>query len=127
GFRGPLKFSVFNAGPSPVVIKHRDDCFLIWYADLDDQHDATHAKASSDNERYSRGITGRDVRGISGEVMSLVVLARKVEQLDRTQTWMKVALYAFGFVSAIVIATVTFLTHEGLRSFLKQAAPWLQL
>jgi dCTP deaminase len=126
GFKGPLKFAVFNAGPSPVVIKHGDDCFLIWYADLDDKADARHAKGQSDNERYNRGITGRDVRGIAGAVASLSVLVRKVEELHRAQSWMKVVLYAFTFVSAIVVATVTFLTHEGLRSFLKQAAPWLQ-
>jgi dCTP deaminase len=127
GFKGPLKFAVFNAGPSPVVIKHKDDCFVIWYADLDVRDDKKHAKGFSDNERYSRGITGRDVRGISGAVLSLTGLAKKVEELDKAQNWMKVALYAFTFVSAIVIATATFLTHEGLKSFLKQAAPWLQL
>jgi hypothetical protein len=38
---------------------------------------------------------------------------------------MKVALYAFTFVSAIVIATITFLTQEGIKSFLKQVASWL--
>ena len=58
--------------------------------------------------------------------MSLSVLAEKVEALDRTQNWMKLALWTFTFVSAIVIATVTFLMQEGLKSFLKQAAPWLQ-
>jgi dCTP deaminase len=127
GFKGPLKFAVFNAGPSSIVIKQGDECFLIWYANLDNPDDALHAKTPSDNEKYKRGITGRDVRGISGAVMSLSVLAEKVEALDRTQNWMKLALWTFTFVSAIVIATVTFLTHEGLKSFLKQAAPWLQL
>jgi dCTP deaminase len=127
GFKGPLKFAVFNAGPSPVVIKQGDDCFLIWYANLDNPDDAKHSKTPSDNEKYKRGITGRDVRGISGAVMSLSVLAEKVEKLDNTQNWMKLALWTFTFVSAIIIATVTFLTHEGLKSFLKQAAPWLQL
>jgi dCTP deaminase len=127
GFKGPLKFAVFNAGPSPVVIKQGDDCFLIWYADLDDGADAKHAKTPSQNEKYKRGITGPDVRGISGAVMSLSVLAKKVEALDATQSWMKVLLYAFTFVSAIVLATVTLLTNEGLKSFLKQGVSWMRL
>jgi dCTP deaminase len=126
GFKGPLKFAVFNAGPSPIVIKQGDDCFLIWYADLDSQQDDKHAKASSDNARYGRGIIGRDVKGISGAVMSLSVLAQKVERLDRNQYWMRIALYAFTFVAAIVIATVTFLTQEGLRSILRQGISSLQ-
>ena len=127
GFKGPLKFAVFNAGPTPIVIKQGDDCFLIWYADLDNPEDAAHAKKPSDNEKYKRGITGRDVRGIAGAVPSVTVLAKKVEELEQSQRWMKLVLYAFSFVSAVVIATVTFLTHEGLKAFLKQAAPWLQL
>jgi dCTP deaminase len=35
GYEGPLVFSVFNAGPSPVHLAQGDDCFLIWYASLD--------------------------------------------------------------------------------------------
>jgi dCTP deaminase len=127
GFKGPLKFAVYNAGPKPIVIKQGDDCFLIWYADLDNSEDAAHAKKPSDVEKYKRGITGRDVQAIAGAVPSLVVLSKKVDELEKNQQWMKLALYAFSFVSAIVIVTVTFLTHEGLKSFLKQAAPWLQL
>lgn len=126
GFKGPLKFAVFNAGPSAIVIKQGDDCFVIWYADLDAHADTDHAKGAKDNDRYSRGITGRDVRGISGSVVSLSVLAQKVEKLDSTQQWMKIALYAFTFVSAIVIATLTLLTQEGLRSLIRQTVPWLQ-
>lgn len=127
GFKGPLKFAVFNAGSSPIVIKRGDDCFLIWYAELDNPNDASHAKKPSDNEKYKRGITGRDVRGISGAVPSLSVLAEKVEKLDRDQNWMKLVLYVFTFVSAIIIATVTFLTQEGIKSFVKQAVTWFQL
>jgi dCTP deaminase len=125
GFKGPLKFAVFNAGPSPIVIKQGDDCFLIWYANLDNPDDAEHAKTARQNEKYKRGITGQDVKGISSAVTSLSVLAKKVESLDRTQNWMKVVLYAFTFVSAVVIAAVTFLTQEGIKSFIKQVALWL--
>jgi dCTP deaminase len=127
GFEGPLKFAVFNAGPSPIVIRQGDDCFLIWYANLDNPEDPTHAKASRQNEKYRRGITGPDVKGISSAVVSLSVLAKKVEDLDRAQNWMKIALYAFSFVSAIVIAVGTYLTYEGIKSFLRQAASWFQV
>jgi dCTP deaminase len=127
GFKGPLKFAVYNAGPKPILIKQGDDCFLMWYANLDNSEDAAHAKRPSDNERYKRGIIGRDVQAIAGSVPSLVVLAKKVDELEKSQSWMKLVLYAFSFVSAIVIVTVTFLTQEGLRSFLKQAGSWFPL
>lgn len=34
-YEGRLIFSVFNAGPGPVHLSRGEDCFLIWYADLD--------------------------------------------------------------------------------------------
>ncbi|PPD34079.1 MAG: deoxycytidine triphosphate deaminase [Methylomonas sp.] len=35
GFEGNLLFSVYNAGPSPIHLKRNEECFLIWYANLD--------------------------------------------------------------------------------------------
>ncbi len=37
GFSGPLKFAVFNAGPSTICVKQGEESFLIWYADLDSE------------------------------------------------------------------------------------------
>ncbi|MCJ2183701.1 deoxycytidine triphosphate deaminase [Novosphingobium sp. 1949] len=34
-FKGKLIFSVFNAGPNPVHLDYLEECFLIWFADLD--------------------------------------------------------------------------------------------
>jgi dCTP deaminase len=34
-YEGQLLFSVFNAGPGPIHLSQGEDCFLIWYADLD--------------------------------------------------------------------------------------------
>lgn len=45
GFSAPLKFAVFNAGPSTIVIRQGDDCFLIWFADLD-REDREHVRAT---------------------------------------------------------------------------------
>ncbi len=35
GYKGRLIFSVYNAGPMPIMIKRGMPLFLIWYADLD--------------------------------------------------------------------------------------------
>lgn len=35
GWRGQLTFAVFNAGPVPVHLQQGENCFLIWYADLE--------------------------------------------------------------------------------------------
>jgi dCTP deaminase len=120
GFSAPLRFAVFNAGPSPICIKQGEDCFLIWYADLD-QNDKENVKTESNNKIYAKGISSADISTLTGAVNTVSVLAAKVEQLEKDQIWMKVALYAFGFVAAVVIATITALAQEGVKSFLAKA------
>ncbi|MDZ4819839.1 MAG: hypothetical protein SGJ20_12790 [Planctomycetota bacterium] len=34
-YKGRLIFAIFNAGPGPVHLSRGEECFLIWYADLD--------------------------------------------------------------------------------------------
>jgi dCTP deaminase len=119
GFSAPLRFAVFNAGPSSICIMQGEDCFLIWYADLD-QKDDENIKRESQNKIYQKGITSGDVSALTGPVNTISVLSAKVAQLERSQIWMKVALYAFGFVATIVIATIVALANEGVRSLLRQ-------
>ncbi|MDX6614323.1 MAG: dCTP deaminase [Blastocatellia bacterium] len=121
GFSAPLKFAVFNAGPSTICIKQGEECFLIWYADLD-QEDKENTKTPAHNKVYAKGISSSDVSGLTGAVKTISVLAAKVEQLERNQFWMRIALYTFTFVSAIVIATIVALAQEGVRSFLAKAS-----
>jgi dCTP deaminase len=120
GFSAPLRFAVFNAGPSPICIKQGEECFLIWYADLD-QEDKENTKKESHNKVYSKGISSADISTLTGAVNTVSILSAKVEQLEKTQIWMKLALYTFGFVAAVVIATITALAQEGVRSFLAKA------
>lgn len=42
-YEGRLLFSVFNAGPTAVHLHRGEECFLIWYADLD-QHSSVDKK-----------------------------------------------------------------------------------
>lgn len=39
GFNGRLLFSVYNAGPSTIVLKRGERCFPIWFADVDKEQD----------------------------------------------------------------------------------------
>jgi dCTP deaminase len=126
GFSGPLKFAVFNAGPSTVCVKQGEDCFLIWYADLDSE-DTENIKTGENNKVYAMGISTRDVAAISGAVKTLNVIAGKVDQLEKTQSWMKVALYGLSFVAIIVTGMTLFLAQEGVRSLLSKAAAWLSM
>jgi dCTP deaminase len=120
GYSAPLRFAVFNAGPSTICVKQGEDSFLIWYADLD-QKDYEHSKKENQNRVYARGITSADVSSLTGAVKTVSVLAEKVGQLERTQIWMKYLIGLLGFVSVFVIAFAVFFAQEGVKSFLLKA------
>ncbi len=120
GYSAPLRFAVFNAGPSTICVKQGEDSFLIWYADLD-QVDVEHSKKENQNRAYAKGITSADVSSLTGAVKTVSVLAEKVNQLERTQIWMKSLIGLLGFVSVLVVAFTVFFAQEGVRSFLLKA------
>ncbi len=47
GWKGPLIFAVFNAGPAPVHLQRGLPLFLIWYADLDEESEERKTKPGS--------------------------------------------------------------------------------
>jgi dCTP deaminase len=122
GYSAPLRFAVFNAGPSTICIKRGEDSFLIWYADLD-QDDRRHIKTESQNKTYSKGISSGDVSTIAGAVKTISVLSSKVDSLEKTQNWMRPVLSAFGLLTPFIIGLILFFVYEGVRSFLTKAAP----
>jgi dCTP deaminase len=77
GYQGRLIFSVFNAGPLTVHLARGDDCFLIWYADLD--RDSEDIKEGGSFE----GISSELINSISGEVQSLTGLSKRISRIER--------------------------------------------
>lgn len=118
GYSAPLRFAVFNAGPSTICVKQGEESFLIWYADLD-QEDTVHAKNASQNRTYSRGINSSDVSALGGAVKTVSVLAEKVSDLEKTQIWMKYLISLLGVVGIVVLGLTIFFAQEGIKSFLK--------
>jgi dCTP deaminase len=119
GYSAPLRFSVFNAGPSSICVKQGEDSFLIWYADLD-QEDFKYTKKEAQNRVYARGISSGDVSSLTGPVKTISVLAKKVDDLERTQMWMKIFIGVLSVLGTIVLGTTIFLAHEGIKSLLSK-------
>jgi dCTP deaminase len=119
GYSAPLRFAVFNAGPSTIGIKRGEDCFLIWYADLD-REDTEHIKSESQNRAYSRGITSADVSALTGAVKTVSVLANKVSDLEKTQLWMKYLIGLLGVVGVVLLGFTVFFAQEGVKSYLSK-------
>jgi dCTP deaminase len=121
GYSLPLRFSVFNAGPSPICVRQGEDSFLIWYADLD-QEDSKYTKKETQNRVYARGISSGDVSSLTGPVRTISVLSKKVDELERTQMWMKIFIGVLSVLGTIVLGATIFLAQEGIRSLLSKAA-----
>jgi len=73
GFRGPLIFAVFNAGPAPVHLQQGWPLFLLWLADLD----APSAKRKS--VPTTDGIPPDIINSITGVVDSIYELEKRLE------------------------------------------------
>lgn len=78
GYSGNLIFAVFNAGPKTVHLRQGDDCFLIWYADLDKQD----SKIGKTGVGYT-SIPTDVVTKISGELMSFDGLNAKIKDIEK--------------------------------------------
>jgi dCTP deaminase len=125
GYSAPLRFSVFNAGPTTICVKQGEDCFLIWYADLD-RDDQEYRKKDSNNRNYAKGITSSDVSSLTGAVKTINVLSDKVSELEKTQIWMKYLIGLFGVVGVIVLGLTIFFAQEGIKSFLSKGSPGIE-
>ncbi|AVZ84669.1 dCTP deaminase domain-containing protein [Acinetobacter sp. WCHA45] len=83
GWKGKLTFSVYNAGPSDVVLEKGNPFALIWYADLD--------KSGANEEDYKKyfvkkqdtvlNITSDKVTDMSGDIFSPFKLKKEIDEI----------------------------------------------
>jgi dCTP deaminase len=78
GYSSQLVFSVYNAGPSPVVLARGDPAFLLWYASFD--------RPTDDLYRGGRigGISAEEVMHLQGEISTPQALAARVQDFEQT-------------------------------------------
>jgi len=78
-YEGRLVFSVFNAGPGPVHLSRGEECFLIFYADLD-QPSEVPVKIGYDS------IPSKLTGPIAGGLQSFAGLLSKINENDKKLT-----------------------------------------
>ena len=110
GFQGRLRFSVYNAGPSPVIISRGTPTFLIWLAALD-----TPTQDLYKGQGGRDAFTDRDTMDMQGDVFTPHVLAdrmvtfergieSRVDTLERTIGWRdKLWLFALTAIISFVL------------------------
>lgn len=77
GFKGVLTFAVFNAGPTPIHLKRGQDCFLIWYANLNGISEKHKKKP------YGSSLSTDLVNALPGELQSLEGLSKRLSDTER--------------------------------------------
>ena len=110
GYHGRLLFSVFNAGPRPVHLARGEDCFLIWYASLDNERSEMVKTKAGFNS-----IPSRLINPIAGEVQSFEGLlerirsteehlSKRMQKIDRNQG---IILYVLPPLLAVALTLMT--------------------
>ena len=85
GYRGKILFSVFNAGPKPVLVKRGDRLLLIWYANLVGATLGTKYKKGGDVGHQS--IDSEYVNKINSPALTLKSLSARQEKVE--SEWQK--------------------------------------
>jgi dCTP deaminase len=92
GFKGHLKFSVFNAGGQPVVLSRKQPVFIIWFSDLDRKTLKPYAGEHANQSE----ISSEDVMRIQGRLASVAVLDERLKKIEQTMEVLKGAAIAIG-------------------------------
>lgn len=105
GWNGQLIFSIYNAGPNPVIIEDKQDMFLIVYADLDQATTKVYTGIANGRARIEPHL----VEGMNSQVFSPQMLQREMEALKSELGNIKASESNFRAVTYGVSASLTLL------------------
>ena len=115
GYEGQLRFSVYNAGSQPVVLKLGSPTFQIWFADLDaptrDPYEGAH--------QLQRGLTTNDLAMTLAKPASPAVLAQRIDKLELKLKYLSGAYYT---VLVALFACLLGLAFTALLPYLQAKA-----
>lgn len=85
GYWGQLTFSVFNAGPQPITLRHGQEAFHMWFADLIDDVDGKEPNPR-ESKTPQKGIDPNKLNAIAGEVHSFKGLMSQMKDAEKKLT-----------------------------------------
>ncbi len=102
GWKGHLKFGIYNAGPADVQLRRGDEMFLIWYADLDQKSVRLYKNTPSKGAPH---IPAEYTSNMVGQIYSPQVLADRIRKIEN---WM-VAIWTLiiATLGAVVLVLVS--------------------
>lgn len=99
GFSGQLKFSVYNAGVSTIILDAGKPYFLLWFAKLDEKL----TKGYEGSHQDQKGISGKDVMDLQGMIPSPHALEERIKKLEN---WFKVIARLLIILGGIILTAL---------------------
>jgi dCTP deaminase len=98
GFRGRLKFSVYNAGSEAIVLDVGERLFPIWFYELPEDNEDEY----NGRHKGQMTITSEDAMRLQGEVASPAALKKEIDEIRST-----VANWKAATTGALITAVAT--------------------
>ena len=94
GYKGRLIFAVFNAGPSSISLEQGEECFHLWYANLDQDSDCP---IKQGHDHIPAGL----INNIGDQLLSLEGMSERVRKVEHELVmWRTVGV----FIGALVVS-----------------------
>lgn len=122
GFRGNLVFAVFNAGPRHINIRHGDEIFSVWLADLDAEVETTNEGSGKIPNNLS-AIPTDVINGISGDALTAYQLSEKIDELQKQVTSARTLFIRAIQSLAVILAISLFLFRAQIGELLNDPKP----
>lgn len=81
GFEGKIIFSVYNAGPAPIVLDKGAPYFLMWFSNLTDESEPYNGK-----HKGQQGISAESINSLNGELASPNTLLERIRNNESKLT-----------------------------------------
>lgn len=118
GFNGNLVFAVFNAGPRHVNLRHGDEIFSVWIADLDAAVSEVHEEKGSIPNNLEK-IPSDTINGIAGEALTAYQLSKQISDLKDELATVKNWLIRVAVPVTIILSIVLFVNRADIIDFFK--------
>lgn len=107
GFEGKLTFSVYNAGPNEIPLRHKEKIFIIFFSRIEGEVEKPYSQLPNDHEGQSK-IKTSYMSQLTGRSVSPLELSERLTKLEHTTQlqWGLLAATAIG-VFAVLLGVLT--------------------
>jgi len=123
GYKGRLIFSLFNAGPKDITLQRGQKFALIWYANLDQQHQPPSGKKAG-SEIQNLGLNSKLISPMNDEVFSPAVVQKRITDLsDRVKdVEVRINVAMLAVIIAVLLAFVGDIFKDNIKTWYQSTA-----